>query len=86
MGYLILGVLLAGSIAALVLVLRSRQKAIDRAKQAEAAAAKQAKEARRLQDAYREETRRLVEMVGTDDERFAASLRILSNLAGDSND
>jgi len=87
MAYLILGGVLAGSIAALVLALRGRQKAITRAKNAEALAEKKSKEMVRMQEAYREETKKLIEMaVGTDDERFGASLAILRDLSADGND
>ena len=84
MGYLVLGAVLAGSIAALVLALRSRQKAIRQAKAAEAKTIKIAREMSRMQEAYREETRKLLEMgIGTDDERFHASLDILHDLSAD---
>ena len=60
MGYLILGCLLAASIAVSVLALKARQRAAQRARDAEARAEKLAHEMVALKEAYYEEAQRLV--------------------------
>jgi len=84
MGYLILGAVLAGAIAALVLALRSRQKAIQRAKVARDKYEKLSQLMAKLREAYRDEAKRMEAMAtGSESERFNASLRILRDLSTD---
>ena len=78
--YLILGLLLAIAIA--VWAMLERRKAIARAKEAEAAAAKRARQIAKMAEAYRSEADKLEELArGSDPERFAASIRILRELS-----
>lgn len=78
--YLILGLLLA--IAVAVWAMMERRKAVARAKEAEAAAAKRARQITKMAEAYRSEADKIEELArGTDAERFATSLRILRELS-----
>ena len=78
--YLILGLLLAIAIAAWAIL--ERRKAVLRAKEAEAAAAKRARQITKMAEAYRSEADKIEELArGTDAERFDASIRILRELS-----